>query len=554
MKNKAFYITALFMGMALLSYGQQNWEKPEQGEIEDAQVVIQKDRKITLPTVGRNFEKITAIQQNADSIPLDFQVKSIKPYTPLFHPQLRVLMMQPEPLEKLYGNQVKVGVGSYQNTMAELYLSNKRNKHFQYGLHGLHDNFGKGAKDERNSAEGMQYLALYGSTFSKQATLNMQADYQRNSTYYFGYPDSLTEVDRDTIQHVLHHFSLQAMLRNNDARSKFDYHLGMQFQYFKDNQDLSESLFSVDGLAAYQFNDTWGAALPVKGGISKLKSGLGDNARNYITFVPQLSYQLDKLKLSGGLNVTYEDDTLNGDQKIHIYPDLVATYPLSGTFKMALGFRGRVKPEFMQDRAYTNLWFGPSIVMAHTIVPLELYGDVSGSFTDVVGFKAGFAYSKMKGQQFWVNNPLNTSEYVNAVANKTSLFHLYGEFSANTAHGFHLDVRADYNGYDTPDMAAAYFLPAYSIRAHSSYFFYQKIKASLSFENLGNMQAMDLRQNGALVNLDNIYNIDVGLQYFFSKRTQLGLSLENIANQKFERYLYYLQRGITFQANFTYVF
>ena len=104
--------------------GRINWD--QEGDLEDSQVIIEKDRKIDLPQVNRDFKKVPEIKLNQSVFDVEFNSRQFIPNLSSLAPRIRVLTIQDEKLEKLYANQVKIGGGNYGASYLEGNFASKR--------------------------------------------------------------------------------------------------------------------------------------------------------------------------------------------------------------------------------------------------------------------------------------------------------------------------------------------------------------------------------------------------------------------------------------------
>src|SRR5690606_6704646 len=100
-----FKFSFIFSVVLLLSnvvFGQE-WDE-NGAEIEDARVVIEKDRKIELPTASRSYEKVPPLPGAVKERVLDYEFKDYSYALKPLDPKIRVLTVQEEKLSKFYGN------------------------------------------------------------------------------------------------------------------------------------------------------------------------------------------------------------------------------------------------------------------------------------------------------------------------------------------------------------------------------------------------------------------------------------------------------------------
>ena len=96
-----------------------NWD--EEGEIEDAEVVIEKDRQIELPPASRSYEKVAPLPLQIDRSEQSYNYERVPFQSTQFAPNIRVLTIKEQPLPKLYGNYIKAGIGNFGTAYGRLF-------------------------------------------------------------------------------------------------------------------------------------------------------------------------------------------------------------------------------------------------------------------------------------------------------------------------------------------------------------------------------------------------------------------------------------------------
>src|SRR5690349_10232234 len=92
------FLLATFLLSITSVYGQV--KRTDNGEIEDSEIIIEKNREIELPEANRNFEKITAPVRQPDPVLQQYQYIERTAKLPDLNPRFRVLQMPQEPLKK----------------------------------------------------------------------------------------------------------------------------------------------------------------------------------------------------------------------------------------------------------------------------------------------------------------------------------------------------------------------------------------------------------------------------------------------------------------------
>src|SRR5690606_20513529 len=98
------------------------------GEIEDLQIEIIKERQITLPPANRNFQKIPPrpAEQVPASVIYDFREFNFQ--APEVSPRIRPLRLRQESNSQTYGGYLSLGYGNYGSPYAEAFLNSGKDQ------------------------------------------------------------------------------------------------------------------------------------------------------------------------------------------------------------------------------------------------------------------------------------------------------------------------------------------------------------------------------------------------------------------------------------------
>ncbi|MEQ8423259.1 MAG: hypothetical protein RIA63_01025, partial [Cyclobacteriaceae bacterium] len=100
----------LIPAFSILAQDQQ-WEKD--GEIEDVEIEILRERQIVLPRANRNFEKVPPRPSEPIKPEITYQFRNLSFNVPDYKPNIRPLRLKQEDISKIYGNYVSVGFGNF---------------------------------------------------------------------------------------------------------------------------------------------------------------------------------------------------------------------------------------------------------------------------------------------------------------------------------------------------------------------------------------------------------------------------------------------------------
>lgn len=535
----------------------------EEGEIEDAEVVIEKEREIELPRANRNFERVPPLPVQKPQIDVTYRFVELSPALSDLNPDIRVLKVKEPPLPKLYGNYIKAGAANYLTPYLSLFLNSTRNKDYSYGVHVNHLSSRQGPVDGANSGNSDTRVMLNGKYFAKNHTFSAEGGYERERYHYYGYTPGL-EIDRDSIRQIFNIAHLQARLQKTAPDAAFDYSMGVAFDRIGDRFDAVENQVSLGLDAGFAISDQLGFHIENDAYLmnwsnvhEEINADTGAISRNLFTIKPHFTYKTGEergLEASAGLNIAYENDTINGGNQLHLYPYLWAAYYLTDGLSIYGQVEGDMQKTSWLDFTRENPYVASSVGLAHTNKTLGFQGGIRGRISSVLGFNAGVDASNFKNMYFFVNNAADSTKFdVLYDTGNTFLLNLFGELQISSGSRFRSSIRGDYYHYSTANIESPWHKPNVKVSLLANYNVYEKILLSTELMVLTGIEGYNAASNTSRM-LDPIADLGFKADYIFSSRFSSFLQLKNIFAQNYERYLNYPSRGIMVMLGATYSF
>ncbi len=541
---------------------QDNWETPKTSEMEDSQIIIEKNRQIDLPRATRNFRQIPKIKKDSVNIPVDFTIKEFQPTLNSIKPRIRVLTVKDERLEKLYANQVRAGLGNYGATYLEAFLANKRNSNQSYGLHVLHESFARGAVDKNNSGSGYQKIQPYGKYITDQFVVEADAFYDRHNNYLYGYDSALTEVDRDSIQRTFHTIGTHISLKDRNTDNDYNYGLSIDAYQLYTNYNSSEGAVAYHLTNEMDLSDNFKAYFNSNGFFSKyqFRDKARSNNRNLFRIQPGIVYSSGKIDIKGGFNFVYENDTLQNMNRLHVYPDLSIKYRLLPNVSAMAGLRGDVKAVRLRDLLIENPYLTDSVTLSHTLMPFELYGNIQGSFKNMLGFDAGFSIASVRNNYGFIRLPNDQARFEPLYfdGNNTEI-NIYTGLSSQLNKDWNMSIRGDYYYFNISQGINMPYRPNFTLRFNTDYLIAEKLTVGLTGYMQGKMKpGYPLQPEFILerqeVEIPAIFDFGIKFNYKLSERSSVFLNANNLISKEYEYYLNYPNRGFQLLGGFIYSF
>ena len=560
-------ISSLFFLLLLATtlYAQQPAWEQEEGEIDDAEVVIEKDREIELPPAARSFERVPPPPVTTVPVSVDYDFKEVVPQLPVADPTIKVLKIKEPPLDELFGNYAKVGFGNYLTPYLEFFANNTRNDEYAYGIHLEHLSSRFGPVDGANSGNSHTRVDLDGKYFAPGHTFSGALGYERNRFHFYGYDPSIEEPDRNDIKQIFNIFSAQGKIERTQIDQAFDYELSGEYDFLSDAYQASENQVGLHAALDYTLNEQF--AMNLKSDLfltNRTDQSMGaeeseSQSRNLFRFNPYARYRTSEnpnegIVFSLGFNAVYENDTLENLDQFHLFPSLAAEYFFAENFSLYAGLDGDVERTSLLGFVQENPYLMPNVPLAHTIRTLAFRGGLKGRFNSAIGFHTGLSAGNYKNMYFFVNSAEDSTKFTILYdTDNTFLFNIFGELNFNSNERFRTTVRGDYYSYSVNQVGSPWHRPTARISVLSSYNVYEKLLFNAELLMLSGIEARNL-ESGFVTSLDPIVDLSFQADYLFSNRFSAFLQLKNILGQNYERYLNYPARGIMVIGGVSYSF
>ncbi len=549
MKNKIIF-SVLFLMFTVLGARAQN---PD-AELKDVEIEIVKDREIVLPKASRNFEKVppSSVERRADD--LEYFFNSIHFQLPLLDIKMRPLRIRDPRLEKTYGNYVRAGLGNYGATYLEGYLNSKRNKDYSYGAHVNFENYAKGPVEGKNSSSGDFELDLFGKYFTPSVTFGGEIGYDQRGRKYYGATD-VTEGMAIAEKQSWKTFHLRGTAENTDKESVVDYLLDMSFSNLTDKYDASESEFAINAKTGFKITEAFDVR--INGDlylIGRKDSEIDKLSRNLFRINPTVGFEYEGFRIRAGFRGVFENDTIAGFNKFHIYPDAVASYTFNEKIDLYAGIGGDIEKNTLHRFASENPFIAANVPIFHGNKTFELYGGLKGRLSPKLGFEAGFSASNVKNLYFYLNDT-TAQEKFNVIYDNgnTAVVNLFGSLAFIQEQQWRINVRGDYWGYGTSDIREAWHRPNYKLTGAVYYNLFDKINLNAEVYTMGGIKAYDFTNNET-VNLKAIFDLNFMAEYLVSERFSAFVELNNIFSKNYEQLYRYPVRGFQFMVGASYTF
>jgi hypothetical protein len=530
------------------------------GEVQDAQIVIDKELDLVLPEADRNFEKILLPERTSTNPPLQYNLNPLSFQLPYVTPRVRIVTIKQDPLPKLNGNYVKAGLGNYGTTYLEGYYNSKRVENYSYGVNLRHLASARGPVDGINSGTSENLFNMYGNYFTKRVIMGADFSYLRERYGFYGYNQEIPTPDKSDINQVFHTGKIGATLQNATKDAKFNWDLGLGVVRFSDLYEARESEFLTNLNTGYRLASGSDILLNVELSNSNRKDTEQDNNRLFVGVRPAYRFTHELFSITAGANVVYENDTIGdastNNNNMHVYPHVNVDYNLLGNNVIAFaGLTGDMQKTTLRSFINENPFLAPNVELRHTNKAMEIYGGIRGNVGGRVAYEARLGFQNYRNLPFYVNTTEDTTKFEIVYDRGTAVLNFIGDVSYQLDEKFRIGARVDYNNYTmgTEDarLARPWHRPALRTSLITTYNLNKKIllhntlyyNSSIFALNPNTMQAQELK---------GFVDLNIKVDYNIKDRYSVFLNIDNLLNQRNPRFLYYPTRGTLVMIGATY--
>jgi hypothetical protein len=524
-----------------------------EGELDDVEIEIVKERQITLPKANRNFERIPPRPAETIKSPIQYDFRPFSFQTSQINPAIRPLKLKQENSSNVYGGYFSAGYGNYASPYLEGFINSKRDKNKLVGAHAYLNSSDKGPVDGKNSGSGSSGISLYGKSFSESIAVYGDVELENRTTHFYGYAPG-TVVEAGDIKQSYNFVKLSGGL-SNAKNTAFGYKLGGVFSYMADKYAARETEVDLDFNSSYKIDEE--SSIGIKADyyvITRKDQFIEAKPRNLFIVNPTyVFYPVEDLKLSAGIVAAFENDSID-NKDVHAYPDLKASYPLSPSVNLIASLTGGIEKVSLQSLSRENLWLAPNIPVFHTNKLYDLQASLNTKIGNKVSVNGGFSYASLKNWYFYVNTPADqskfTPQYDKGATQRTNFFASLGFAQTETVKFL---LRGDVYAYSTDEIAEAWHRPKYKVTGDASFNIYQKVLLNVNLIAQGGMKALDPKTDKA-VTLNPAFDLNARVEYLVSDRFSIFLKGNNLTSNKYPVFLNYPVRGLQVLGGFTWSF
>ena len=533
----------------LFGFAQSDWENPK-GAIKDEEIVIEKNKQITLPSISRRFTSIPIETAILDSNVIAYTPKELGLEIAKIPVMLRPKTMKTEPLNKTYWGTFKAGYGSYISPFLQADIASKRSDEYALALHFRHFSSKNGPVDKIHSGLSNTDGFLSGKLFLNKITIGATAGSKFDKYHLYGYDATNPIPETQTITQRLSNYSLGLNLTDNDKNDSFFYTLTSGAEIFsaKDLDWAETDLFS-NLKSSFSISPKLNIILTgeIHGSKTTISTLLPTN-RLYYNFKPVGIYTYNDFVFEVGAGVYGTKDSINSSQhKFYITPHVVTRYINSG-HAISAGVTGDVEWKSARIRFSQNPYLGFSTIINNDVKPLDIFVEAKGKVVPKVDYSLGYhaAIYTQFGQ--FINNDVDESMFTINYSIATNVIHQFStsiDFITNKQLNFTLYGK--YFAYKFEEFQNVYHLPKIDLGFTTKFILEDKLDAELTFTYLDGLYGLEYGTTENVdVKLNTILDLNFMANYRINNNISIFVKMNNILGDHYQYYFRYPTKG--FQA------
>lgn len=525
-------------------------QKPT-GEIQDAELIIEKEKELTLPVFNRFFKPAVLPVTKSDPKNLTFRYTVPEFQLPVFEPNLSVSKLEKAKESPFYTHQLLVGFGNYLSPLLDYKFQYLLKNDHQFGLQLNHESFNTGPVRDRLSAETFNGINGWYLIKGKKADLQVNTGYRRLGNYYYGINDSLyfaNETIVITEPVIAEQYKLGIQISGDLAKGKGSYSVSPEWSNFsqeiKGNTNFNqENLISFSSGINLKLNGKWLAKFATNTYSSIYTSGT-TISRNLIAFEPSVFYNGDVISLTAGgkLNLVNE----SGRSIFYVMPDLSIQYKMLDRVSMFASLDGSAQINSLESIIAMNPLLEDSLSLKSTIERFNVKAGINGFLFPSFSYQVFLSASEIVNQQMFVNSFSDSSRFSIQYDNTERLSMGYSlNYKAENQTVFTLSVQ--HFKYNMNSEFQPWHLPTFIATLNSTFIILKKLEINPELSILDGIKGRSAF-DGTSVDLPQVIGAALRLNYPINNQHFIFFQFNNMLNRENVRFLNYQNRGIMLKA------
>ena len=552
-----------------------------QGNIEEAEIKIVKERVNQLPEATRNFEKIKLPAPPKPERKVAYTFPDFRLPADRLTPSVKVLTIRAEEPAPLTGNYVKAALGNYGTLYGRGYFHSTRSTDHAYGIDVKHVNSLNGPVDGKNSGVSETSGHLMGELYRGTAALGASLDLGRERYNFYGYQKAANGAPAPTpetreIKQVFNRFGVKAYAHNRDPGQGLQYDAGIGYRYWGDSFAATENDVRLNATAGYALGEGSRVSVAADASFITDKDQAAASAlqpapatrtrsRTFVQATPAYEFMRKRIAFSVGATLGYSSDTATSVSRGVVYPAVRLGYTIEPEkFLVYAGLGGALQRVSRYELSTENPWLNRGLNVADTHRGPTVYAGFTSTPARGLEFNARATYARDRNLYFYRNNALDPTRFDLVYdRNATGVLNIHGELLYNAAEKFRLGTRLDYNKYALKNLPQPFHRPEFQGSVFGTYNVFDKVMlgvegyfyaASYGISYLPATKQGAPRVADFYRATDPVVDLNLRADYRITPKISIFAMGNNLVNRQYQRFYGYPVKGVNVLGGATYSF
>jgi hypothetical protein len=495
---------------------------------------------------------------------LTYEITPMKLSTDIEIAPIKAARMSGMPQPELYRLFLKTGFGNYTTPYFEVFYNSLRSRRSSYGIHFKH--LSSMGKIPEYAYQGFSENGFdaFATLFGKDHIFDFKGAYGRDVVHFYGRPDSLINdtISRDSIRQRFHTASFDMAMKSNYYRGeKLNHQLGIRYNMINDLFETTEHAARFTGnidkmVTWFSFSrtQTFGLNTSAEFFNTRMEEDTSTNTMNQllVRLNPYMQARIKDMDLRVGGFIGYMSEE-NGTLKF--FPDVSIKISLKEQkFILMGGLDGGIERSSFGSMAAVNPFIVSNPEMKNTITKIRAYGGLRTAIGPRINLTANVSMETFDNMAlFTPDTSLIFRNRFMVLYDNGSVLSLKAELSYQAAEKLRITGKVLYQDYNMETELYAWHKPAFTGGLDVRYNLDDRILAYAEFNYLAGIRVKTYINNieeDAL--LQNIPDINLGVEYRYSKLISGFLRVNNLAASKYNRWQYYPAQRLNMMIGITY--
>lgn len=552
-------LSFLSLSATLLAQQPKPTRPAKEGEVDNQEITVEKNRKIELPPANRLFNKIQSLKPSAEQRKLTYEFEDRK--LTVGDPRITPGVLSPATTQPddnpAFNNYVKLGAGNYSTFFGEGFVgvNNLSNLSLEGSLRHLSS--GIGPVDGKNSAQSDTRLNVTGKYLADAFKLQADLGYDRNAFNFYGYSREYAtsaSFNPDLIKQRLNTVNFRLGIENANSDNTIDYSLKTGITSLRDRFNASETDWGTNLNASLGITDNVFALVAADAYVTQRSDGSIVDNRNLFRVKPTFKYTSSLFTITAGINAVNQTDKRQNINNTRAFPVLdIDVVPVANIHFFA-GVDGDINRNTLRSLLSENKWLAPQVLLVNTVKSLDIYGGSKGSLGGGFSYEGKVSYASYRDFSTFNNTyPDTTKFFVLYDGGISRILTISGQLGYSVKDKFRSTLKGDFFRYGLDRLEEAWGRPQFAGTWSNSYILNKKLFITADLYFYEGIKNKNFTSN-VVYTLKPIYDANIKIDYFLGKQVSAFVSLNNIFSQNYQRYLYYQSQGLNFLGGISYSF